>query len=56
MKYLLIRFLRDDSAATAIEYGLIAGGIAVIILTAVRLIGTNLNPTFASVAADVLAP
>ena len=50
MKYLLIRFLRDDSAATAIEYGLIAGGIAVVIVAMVRLVGTNLKPTFSAVA------
>jgi pilus assembly protein Flp/PilA len=56
MKNLLIRFLQDDSAATAIEYGLIAGGVAVVIVTAVRLVGTNLKATFASVASGVTAP
>jgi pilus assembly protein Flp/PilA len=44
------RFLRDESGATAIEYGLIAAGIAVVIITAVQLIGTNLSTTFTSVA------
>jgi pilus assembly protein Flp/PilA len=56
MKNLLLNFLRDDRAATAIEYGLIAGGIAVVIVTAVRLVGTNLKPTFAAIASGVLAP
>jgi pilus assembly protein Flp/PilA len=47
------RFLRDESGATAIEYGLIAAGIAVVIITAVQLIGTNLSSTFQSVATAV---
>jgi pilus assembly protein Flp/PilA len=47
------RFLRDESGATAIEYGLIAAGIAVVIITAVQLIGTNLSKTFESVAGAV---
>jgi pilus assembly protein Flp/PilA len=47
------RFLRDESGATAIEYGLIAAGIAVVIITAVQLIGTNLSATFQSVATAV---
>ena len=47
------RFLRDDSGATAIEYGLIAAGIAVVIITAVQLVGTNLSTTFNSVANSV---
>jgi len=40
------RFLSDQSGATAIEYGLIAAGIAVAIITVVKGIGTNLNSTF----------
>jgi len=40
------RFLADQSGATAIEYGLIAAGIAVAIITVVKGIGTNLNSTF----------
>jgi len=47
---LLSRFLRDESGATAIEYGLIAAGIAVVIITAVQTVGTNLTTTFTSVA------
>ena len=56
MSELFNRFLRDESAATAIEYGLIAAGIAVVIIAAVQLVGTNLNGTFGSVAAAVQAP
>jgi pilus assembly protein Flp/PilA len=53
MQSLFHRFLRDDSGATAIEYGLIAAGIAVVIITAVQLVGTNLSTTFNSVANSV---
>lgn len=44
------RFAADQSGATAIEYGLIAASIAVVIITAVQLLGTNLTATFTSVA------
>lgn len=47
------RFLRDENGATAIEYGLIAAGIAVVIIAAVQLVGTNLSGTFNSVASAV---
>jgi pilus assembly protein Flp/PilA len=47
---LISRFVRDESGATAIEYGLIAALIAVVIITAVTTIGTNLKATFTSVA------
>jgi pilus assembly protein Flp/PilA len=43
------RFLRDESGATAIEYGLIAAGIAVAIIAAVQALGTGLETTFTSV-------
>jgi pilus assembly protein Flp/PilA len=43
-------FLREESGATAIEYGLIAAGIAVAIIATVRALGTNLNTTFSSVS------
>ena len=46
MKSLFSRFLKDESGATAIEYGLIAAGIAVVIITAVNALGTQLNATF----------
>jgi pilus assembly protein Flp/PilA len=53
MKNLLKRFVTDESGATAIEYGLIAAGIALAIITAVQLVGTNLTTTFTSIAAGV---
>jgi pilus assembly protein Flp/PilA len=53
MKNLVSKFVRDESGATAIEYGLIAAGIAVVIITAVQLIGSNLSKTFNSVATAV---
>jgi pilus assembly protein Flp/PilA len=53
MKNFLSRFLSNESGATAIEYGLIAAGIAVVIVGMVRLVGTNLNGTFTTVAGAV---
>jgi len=50
MNSLLMRFVRDDAGVTAIEYGLIAGLIAVVIITAVTTIGTNLTTKFNAVA------
>jgi pilus assembly protein Flp/PilA len=44
------RLVADQSGATAIEYGLIAASIAVVIITAVQLLGTKLTTTFTSVA------
>ena len=49
----IFAFLRDESGATAIEYGLIAALISVVIITAVKLVGTNLSTTFNSVATAV---
>jgi pilus assembly protein Flp/PilA len=43
------RFMKNESGATAIEYGLIAAGIAVAIIAVVQGVGTNLNTTFTSV-------
>jgi pilus assembly protein Flp/PilA len=54
MHSLTKRFLRDESGATAIEYGLIAALIAVVIITAVTSVGTNLTGTFNTVATKVL--
>ena len=45
--------LREDRGATAVEYGLIVALIAVVIIVAVALIGTNLNSTFNEVASSV---
>jgi pilus assembly protein Flp/PilA len=50
MKTLVKCFLKDESGATAIEYGLIAAGISVAIITVVQSLGTNLNTTFTSVS------
>jgi pilus assembly protein Flp/PilA len=49
MKTLVQRFTKDESGATAIEYGLIAAGISVAIITVVGTLGTKLNTTFTSV-------
>ena len=46
---LVSKFWRDESAATAIEYGLIAAGISIAIIVAVNGLGTNLNNVFTSV-------
>jgi pilus assembly protein Flp/PilA len=46
-------FLRDESGATAIEYSLIAGGIALAIIATVKGIGPKLNTTFSSVASQL---
>ena len=45
----VLRFVRDESGATAIEYGLIAAGISVAIIAAVQGLGTKLVSTFGSV-------
>jgi len=50
MSQLLARFCKDQSGATAIEYGLIAAGISVAIIATVQALGTNLNNTFQSVS------
>jgi len=50
MKTIVVRFLKDQSGATAIEYGLIAAGIAVAIITVVQGLGTKLKATFKSVS------
>jgi len=46
----LIRFIRDESGATAIEYGLIAAGISVAIIVTVNALGTKLSDTFGNVS------
>ena len=53
MQNLVTRFVNDESGATAIEYGLIAALIAVVVITAVTTIGTNLRGTFNNVANSV---
>jgi pilus assembly protein Flp/PilA len=49
MKRSFFKFWKDESGATAIEYGLIAAGISIVIITAVNSIGTNLNGKFTSI-------
>nr|WP_246432925.1 Flp family type IVb pilin [Rhodopseudomonas rhenobacensis] len=46
---MLSKFVADQSGATSIEYALIATGISIVILSAVQLIGTNLNAKYVSV-------
>ncbi|HXN70202.1 MAG TPA: Flp family type IVb pilin [Bradyrhizobium sp.] len=49
MKNLITRFVKDESGATAIEYGLIAAGISLAIIAVVNGLGTNLNTKFTSI-------
>jgi pilus assembly protein Flp/PilA len=51
MRKMFGAFLADESGATAIEYGLIAAGISVAIITVVGQLGSKLNTTFGSVKA-----
>jgi len=53
MKSLVTRFVKDESGATAIEYGLIAAGISVAIITVVHGLGSKLNTTFGNVSANL---
>jgi pilus assembly protein Flp/PilA len=53
MKNLLLRFWRDESGATAIEYGLIAAGIAVAIIAAVSSVGTSLKTKLNAASAAI---
>jgi pilus assembly protein Flp/PilA len=55
MTNLVKRFAKDESGATAIEYGLIAAGISVAIIAVVQGLGTNLKSTLGSVQ-TALAP
>lgn len=50
MKAILSRFTKNRSGATAIEYGLIAGLISVVIIGAVTTVGSNLNTVFTTIA------
>jgi len=53
MKAMLSTFFRDESGATAIEYGLIAVGIAIAIIAAVNGIGTGVSSVFTSVSSSL---
>ena len=49
MKNLVVRFVKNESGATAIEYGLIAAGISLAIIAVVNGLGSNLNAKFTSI-------
>jgi pilus assembly protein Flp/PilA len=53
MKSLVKRFAKDESGATAIEYGLIAAGISVAIISVVNGLGTKLTNTFSNVTTQM---
>jgi pilus assembly protein Flp/PilA len=53
MKNLVSRFVKDESGATAIEYGLIAAGIAIAIITAVNGLGTKLSANFNTISSSL---
>jgi pilus assembly protein Flp/PilA len=52
---MILKFVRNESGATAIEYGLIAAGISVAIITIVNTLGTTLNTTFTSINTQLTA-
>ena len=51
----IVAFLKNESGATAIEYGLIAAGISVAIIAVVNGLGTQLNTTFSTITTDLAA-
>jgi pilus assembly protein Flp/PilA len=53
MKSLILTFFKDESGATAIEYGLIAAGIAIAIVTAVQGVGTQLGTNFTTISTSL---
>ncbi|WGD51886.1 Flp family type IVb pilin [Bradyrhizobium sp. CB1650] len=53
MKNLIARFVKDESGATAIEYGLIAAGIALAIITVVNSLGTTLKDKFTAISSSL---
>ena len=53
MRKLVLRFVKNDAGATAIEYALIAAGISIVIVAAVNSIGTSLNSTFSSISSQL---
>ena len=53
MKTVFTRFLKDESGATAIEYGLLAALISVVIIGAVKVVGTKLNAGFNNIAGNL---
>ncbi|SMF39090.1 pilus assembly protein Flp/PilA [Xaviernesmea oryzae] len=55
MSKIFARFLKDESGATAIEYGLIAALISVALITGATTLGTRLGTTFENISAEMLA-
>jgi pilus assembly protein Flp/PilA len=53
MSQFFSRFAKDESGATAIEYGLIVALIAVVIITAVTTVGTNMKTSFTSIGTSI---
>jgi pilus assembly protein Flp/PilA len=53
MKNLIARFVKDESGATAIEYGLIAAGISLAIIAVVNGLGSTLNTKFSSISSSL---
>ncbi|MGY8632297.1 Flp family type IVb pilin [Bradyrhizobium sp. 14AA] len=53
MKSMVLKFCSDESGATAIEYGLIAAGIALAIITVVNGLGTTMNDKFTSISTSL---
>lgn len=53
MKSLISRFVNDESGATAIEYGLIAGLLSVVIVVALQTLGTSLNAVFSTIDTEL---
>lgn len=53
LKLMVLKFWSDESGATAIEYGLIAAGIALAIITVVNSLGTTLNEKFGSISSSL---
>jgi pilus assembly protein Flp/PilA len=54
MKTFMQRFMKDESGATAIEYGLIAAGIAAVIVLTVNALGSKVNDTFKAIKDNML--
>ena len=54
MKNLITRFQNDESGATAIEYGLIAGLVSVVIIAAIALVGTELQDIFGTISTALI--
>lgn len=56
MKQFAKQFINDESGATAIEYGLLASLIAVVIIAGASLLGTNINTLFSDIASCISSP